>query len=413
MALGEKAIVLAQNLLDNAALTANSIPAHEPERMRDGFKHTWWEAPATSIQDIVIEVENKIVNPDFEVDIVGWQDTVSGGGAGTFARNTTSPLFGDADGLATVTVANASTQVFLIFSFNMIFMEAGKTYRIQLAAKVDDASSKDIRLGFLAEDLTEDANLYDVKSIATTSGGHHADFTALQDQWVFPYIRALEPMTLHIDEFGSNEARDADTLIISKGHTMKQATIEVQTKDIPVAFSGGWGTVFGPSKWNNDDPVYLTWTGARALSWRVRVTVFASYAFTPAAQIPTMAIGKRWELNNVNFVSSYDPNESIRAENTFVSEKGIKYNTLKSNQRRIRATISPFIDRGPEHDKLREFFQDTENGFKPFFFVRFPQTELRDILYLRLKRGESIPFQSAGIRTWAMDAEEIVGDRVL
>lgn len=411
MALGEKAIILAQNLLNNAELSASSIPGHESERMRDGFKHTWWEAPSTATQDIVLEKENLVINPDFEVDLPPWADFSGGGGAGTFTRNTSSPLFGNADGLMTVTVADSSSDIYLISNGKPLMMKTGRTYRIQFAAIVQDASGKNIRFGFIDEDLAEDVNLFAAATVGTAGAGLHADFVATKDQCVYPYVRALEPQTLQLDEFNANEVRDVDTLIIGAGHTMRQARITIERRDIPSAFGGGWITVASLIKWKSDLPVYITFTPSKALSWRVRVLVDTLFPFTPVAQIPILFLGKRWELNNMNFVSSYDPNQNNRQENRFVGEKGVQFDTLKFNQRIIKATLAPFV--GSDYDDLRQFFEDTENGIRPFFFIRLPVTNLADILYMRLRRGENAPFLSAGIRTWALNAEEIVGDRII
>lgn len=411
MALGEKAIILAQNLLNSAELSASSIPGHEVERMRDGFKHTWWEAPSTATQFIVLEKENLVINPDFEVDLPPWADFAFGGGVGTFTRNTSSPLFGDADGLMTVTTADSGTDIYLILNGKPLEMKAGRTYRIQFAAMVQDASSKNIRFGFVDEDLAEDAALFDTQPVGTVATGLHADFVATKDQCVYPYVRALEPQTLQLDEFNANEVRDVDTLIIGAGHTMRQANITVERRDIPSALPGGWITVLSLAKWKSDLPVYLTFTPSKALSWRVTILVDTLFPFTPVAQIPILFLGKRWELDNMNFVSSYDPNQNNRQENRFVGEKGMQFDTLKFNQRVIKATLAPFV--GSDYDDLRQFFEDTENGARPFFFIRFPVTDLADILYIRLRRGENAPFLSAGIRTWALDAEEIIGDRVI
>lgn len=411
MALGEKAIILAQNLLVNAELSANSVLGHEVERMRDGFKHTWWEAPSTATQFIVLEKENLIINPDFEVDLPPWADFAFGAAAGTFTRNTSSPLFGGADGLMTVTTADNGSNIYGILNSKPLMMKTGKTYRIQFAAAVQDVSAKEIRFGFVDEDRLEDSSLYEESSVGTSAVGLHADFVATKDQCAYPYIRTLEPQTLQIDEFNANEVRDVDTLIISAGHTMRQARISVERRDIPSAFGGGWITVLNLERWKSDLPVYMTFTPSKALSWRISILVDLIFPFTPVAQIPILYLGKRWELNNMNFVSSYDPNQNDRQENRFIGEKGMQFDTLKFNQRKIKATLSPFL--GSDYDDLRQFFKDTDNGIRPFFFIRYPDTDLADILYLRLRRGENAPFIQSAIRNWALDAEEIIGDRII
>ena len=407
----ETPIILAQNILFNSELSANSVFSHEIERLRDGYQHTWWQAPSTGLQDIVLEAENKIINPDFEVNTSPWTE-LAAGGAGTFARNTVSPLFGDADALLTVVTANPTSQLYLIYNLKSLDMIEGRTYRIQFAAKVQDASSKTIRFGFLTEGFIQDPDLYlDNASVSTSAIGLHADFVAPKTQSVYPFIRALESQTLQLDEFNANEVRDIDTLMVSGGHTMRLGTFQVQNRAIPAAFGGGWANVTTPILWKNDHPVYIPFTGSKALSWRLRITVWLFSPHTPVAQIPILYLGKRWELDDINFVSSYDDQQRNRFENRIVGEKGTEFNNLKYNQRVVKATLSPIVDAG--YDNLDRFFEDTVNGSRPFFYIRQPISQLDDILYIRMRRGENVPFQTAGIRTWALDAEEIAGERII
>lgn len=411
MSFDETPIILAQNILFNSELSGNSIPGHEVERLRDGYQHTWWEAPSTGVQDIILEVENKIINPDFEVDLVPWSDFALGGGAGALTRNTVSPLFGDADALMTVTAADTGSQIYLISNFKPLDIIEGRTYRIQMAAKVQDASAKNIRFGFLNENFVQDSDLYLDTSVATAAVGLHADFVAPFTQSVYPFVRAMEPQTLQLDEFNANEIRDIDTLIVSAGHTLRQASIQVFFRTIPAAFGGGWSIATPLTSWRSDLPVYIPFAGTKALSWRIRIQVFLFSPFTPTAQVPILYLGQRWELDGLNFVSSYDDRQRTRFENRIVGEKGTEFNNLKYNQRIVKATLSPMID--TNYDDLIRFFEDTENGSRPFFYIRQPVSQLNDILYLRQRKGELAPFQTAGVRTWALDAQEIVGERII
>ena len=171
-------------MLDGAELSGNEVTGHELERMRDGHRHTWWQAPGTVRQDIIIRAKNILSNEDFENGVDGWTLYTAGSGAGTFAANTSGPIDGNGDALLTATTANSTTNVVIALYVSLVFLKANRSYRFMFRAMVQDGAQKTIRFGFLKDDLTEDANFYeDTEYAGTTDGGHYVDVTPTADGW--------------------------------------------------------------------------------------------------------------------------------------------------------------------------------------------------------------------------------------
>lgn len=400
-------IILTHNVLDGAELTADDIPAHEIDYLRDGHRHTWWQAPATTLQNITARAANSVVNPDFEIDDSGWNFIASGGGAGSFARNTTAPIVGNGDALLIATTANDTGQLVAVFQFEPIFMKANRTYRIMIRALVQDGVQKNIRLGFLQADLTEDASCYDVIAVQTTDNGHHVDITPTDDGWFHPYIRALEPQTLQFDDVVVGEVRNVDTLIIDAGHNLILAGIDVDYRPNEKV---GWSNVANPSttQWQTKGPVYITFDGQMALSWRVNITVWPLYAGVEVAKVPLLYLGKRWTLPH-HFSGSFDPQQKERFDDMTVGDRGVAQRSLKWNARRFKASLSAIDD--TNNLDLDKFFEDTDNGAKPFFFAWKPDSNINDILCMRLEGAKNVPYQNGAQRRWEPDFIELAGRR--
>ena len=65
--MAELAQILAHNVLNGATFqTTNELAGHELDRMADGYRHTWWQAPSTAIQLIEFRCANLIFNYGFE-----------------------------------------------------------------------------------------------------------------------------------------------------------------------------------------------------------------------------------------------------------------------------------------------------------------------------------------------------------
>lgn len=405
----EYAEILAHNVLDGATIIANSASGYEPEKMRDGHRHTWWQAPSTATQFIKIVCANLLDNGDFETNLDGWDDLATGGGAGTFARNTSSPLIGNADALCTVTTANDSSSIYLIYVFKPFLARANRTYRMMFRASHQGAGSKYVRFGFVKDGAIEDSDYYSVPTgILTTGSNCKIDVTPTSDIWLRPYIRFLEAQTTQIDEVYVNEVRAVDTIIIDAGHTLAMGNIQVWYSAGPAPM--GWTEALSITTWNDDAPVYITFTGVKALRWRIRLAVTAYYGSPPAIKIPQLYLGKRWTMPHY-FSGRFDPHEQKRFDNVFTGQRGIVQRTLKYNQRIFRASMSHMSSSDYENAKM--FFEDTDNGLKPFFFVYQPTSDLNDVMFMRLKGARKLPYQGGTLRNWGFDAEEVVGRRVI
>lgn len=400
-------IIMSQNILDGAKITGNEITGHELERMRDGHRHTWWQAPGTSAQFVEIRAKNLITNSDFEIDLAGWVRYFGGAGAGTFTRNTTAPIEGVADGLVTATTADASADIMGALYFQPFFFRAGRTYRIMFRALQDGPGVKQIRFGFLKEGFVEDALFYKSENANTTDTGHYFDAAPTVDGWFQPFIRCLEPQALQFDEVVVGEVRENDTLIIDGGHTLFLAGIDIDYRNTETAI---WSNVAGPSfvSWPNKAPVFITFTGVKALAWRVKFSVFTLNPDIDVAKAPLMFIGKRWTLPH-HFSGSFDPDQEDRFEDFTKGDRGIAQRSLKYNQRVFRAAFSHI--NATHYLDVEKFFEDTDNGTKPFFFAWQPTTKPHDILCMRLRRSREVPFRNGALRDWNFEAEELAGRR--
>lgn len=397
-------VILSHNVLDDALITGSDIVGHELKRMRDGHRHTWWQAPGTGLQAIDIRPRNLADNSNFDIDLHGW--VALGAGVATFEHNTTAPIVGDGDALLTATTADASANVVVATQIQPIFMAANTTYRIMIRALVQDAAPKNIRLGFLEEGLTEDAAFYDVVQIQTTDNGHHVDITPTADAWFHPYIRAIEPQTLQFDDVVVGEVRDVDTLIIDAGHTLLLATISIRHRDNEkITYS----VVGSPSstQWTNNSPIYITFDPVKSLSWKIQITAFPIPQI-PVAKIPLMYLGKRWTLPH-HFSGSFDPDQKERFDDMTIGDRGVAQRSLKYNQRKFVASLAA-IDQTTNLD-VQKFFDDTDNAAKPFFFIWKPETNLKDILCMRLETSKNVPYQNGAQRRWEFDALELAGRR--
>lgn len=398
---------MSQNILDGAKLTGDEITGHEVERMRDGHRHTWWQAPGTGVQTIEIRAKNLITNSDFEIDLAGWMKYIDGGGVGTFTRNTVAPIEGVADALITATTADDSTDILGALYFQPFFFRAGRTYRMMFRALQDGPGVKAIRFGFLKENLVEDADFYKAESANVTDTGHYVDVTPTADGWFHPFIRCLVPMLLQVDEVVVNEVRENDTLVIDAGHSLVLATVDIDyrpTETLP------WVNVSSPSieDWPNKAPVFITFTGVRALSWRVRFIVFIINPDIDVAKVPLMYIGKRWTLPH-HFSGSFDPDQEDRFEDFTKGDRGVTQRSLKYNQRVFRASFSHI--NATHYLDVEKFFEDTDNGIKPFFFSWQPTTKPNDVLCMRLRRSREVPYRNGALRDWNFEAEELAGRR--
>lgn len=399
-------VILSQNVLHNARLVGTDIVDHELKRLQDGHRHTWWQAPGTSTQSIEIRPQNSAINPDFEIDINGWSQLISGGGAGSLVHNIISPIVGAGDALLTATTADASTDAVAAIQIQPILLKANRTYRIMMRALVQDASQKNVRLGFIKEGLVEDAAFYSVVAVQTTDSGHHVDVTPTEDIWAHPYMRAVEPQTMQFDDVVVGEVRDVDTIIIDAGHTMLLAAITVQFRNNEkITYS----SVSSPSKlvWTNNAPVYINFDGQKSLSWKINITVLPIPQIE-VAKAPLIYLGKRWTLPH-HFSGSFDPQQTERFDDMTIGDRGVAQRSLKHNQRKFVASLSA-ID-STNYLDVEKFFEDTDNAADPFFFIWKPETNMNDILCMRLETSRIVPYQNGAQRRWEFNAIELAGKR--
>lgn len=401
----EYAQILSHNVLDGAIYTGDEVEGHELDRLADGYRHTWWEAPNLGGQEIILRVKNLIYNPGFEVDTSRWLAYVIGGGVGTITRNTTSPLSGIADVDLTATVADAGAAIVCITAFPMIFMRANRTYRMMFLSKASGAN-KNIRFGFLKEDFSEDSDFYsDAIAQNGIKVGHYKDVTPTSDGWYRPFCRIKEAGTVYLDDFVSNEIRDVNTIIIDIGHTLQDAIMQVLYRNTEHT---GWIAATAPALWYNEQPLYWTFTGVKALSWKITINQPLFYPDVQVAKIPLLYLGKRWEMPH-QFIGAFDPYASRRVTDMIISERGIVQDTLNYHQRTFKAAL-PYLT-PVEYKELELFYEDTNNGLKPFFFIWKPTSFAWDIIPIKIKGNRLSPYSWYNSRSWTLNAEELIGAR--
>jgi hypothetical protein len=64
-----------------------------------------------------------------------------------------------------------------------------------------------------------------------------------------------------------------------------------------------------------------------------------------------------------------------------------------------------------DYENVKNFFADTDNGAKPFFFAWKPDSDPDDIICMRLKGARNVPYTGGVLRQWGFEAEEVVGYR--
>lgn len=405
--MAEYPIILSHNVLDGATfISGNEVTGHELEHMRDGNRHTWWEAPSTAAQTFILRAKNLILNSDFETDVNKWYCFLAGSAVGTIAANTTLPIDGVGDLLATATDVDASTKIMFVLAERPIFMKSGRTYRMSIVG-LAHGLVRLVHVGFLTSVWDEDAAQYTAANLATSASGLYHDYTPISDGWYYPYIRFIENDVYQIDQVVCNEVRSIDTLIIDSGHTLRGAIINIMYRTYE---SGNWINVTTQG-WSVDAPIYLSFTGTKALNWKIDITVLTSIPDISVAKVPLFYLGKRWTLPHY-FRGMFDPHAEIVNEDVVTGERGISQHIYKFNQRVFEATLSHLSS--ADYENIKWFMEDTDCGNKPFFFIWQPTSNLNDILCLRLKKPErSVPYMSGNLRQWQFTAMEVVGKRIL
>ena len=89
--------------------------------------------------------------------------------------------------------------------------------------------------------------------------------------------------------------------------------------------------------------------------------------------------------------------------------RGITQNTLKYEQRIFKATLAHLSE--SDYKCVERFFEDTDNGLKPFFLLHRPSSEPEDAAFLRLVGSRNAPYSGGALRNWGFEAEEVVGAR--
>lgn len=399
-------IILAHNVLDGALLTGNETPGHELYRLCDGLRHTWWQAPSTAMQDIDVRVKNMILNSDFENDLRGWALFTSGGASGEFLRNETSPISGRADAVMNAVDADDGEAVFMVFQYEPFFFKGGRTYRMMFRAKAQTAT-KQIRFGFLDNTFVESENSYKSDFVYQAGSGHYFDFTPASDGWYRVYVRLMESGTIQLDEVVVGEARSVNTLIIDRGHTLSMASIGVFYRNHE---NGGWGVAKQVETWLSPAPVFIEFEPVKALSWRIRIAVWTACPEIPPASAQILYLGERWTLPR-NFSGAFDPHRIERIEEKYESDCGINIRRLKYAKGVFRATLSNLGD--ADYENVSRFFEDTNNGIKPFFFIFRPLDCPTDVQLMRLTSSCNVPYEGGARRSWSLEAEEVTGGRTI
>ena len=402
----EYPIILAHNLLDGATLSSDApiVPGHELERMRDGYRHTCWEAPNLDNQTIYIKSPSIIDNPDFVVDLSGW--IVAGDGA--ISRNTDNPLEGNADMQANVNTADDGDNPFYIVNTRPIYLESTKKYTFTIQVGGGGANTDRLRIGFMKVDTLEEVEDNYTEFALTTypepKSAEHANWYPTTTGWYFVYIRILQPGTYYLNSIIVNRARGIDTVIIDAGHTLRFCHLNIDMYDV---FPGGGSNYDGII--SGDGPVLIFFDNPSGMPMRCRIQIGTNPGWNNMLpSIPIMCIGQRWTMPH-HFSGDFDPHAEERNEEVSIGERGITQRFLKFNQRVFRADMKYLT--AADYENVKDFFMDTENGLKPFYFAWKPTSDPTDILYMRLRGNREVPYYGGTLRNWSFEAEEVAGTR--
>jgi len=410
---GEDRTILAHNVIFDAEVSSDSAEEHhEAWRVTDGLPFTWWEPSSAASHYLIVKAQNMAINGDFESNVSGWFVYKSGSGDGTFTYEPSTVIDGNGSGKFTATTANDSSDVCAVVSYKIFKLKANRTYRLSFAAK--QTGSETLRFGFMGSDFSEDSNNYSTATPGASVGAYYKEITPTSDGEYRIYFRALGADTFYIDDVHLFQCRETDTLVIGKGHRCANFTVKVQTQE-SIYDTGSWDTWLSETSINTYQPLMLSSSASAAIKkspmFKIIIAPQSSVSGLSAQQVPILYIGKKWTLgiSEIKFTSNFDPD----AEETMISEtigdRGVSVRVKKANRRYFKSTIMPITD--TEYENVKMFFEDTENGLRPFFFI---YNSAADILYMKLRNTKRVaPLIRRGVRQMDLDMMEIVGGREL
>jgi hypothetical protein len=409
----EVPVILAHDIFKNCSIESSAEDSDHPARYAvDGMPFSWWKGTSTANHHLTAVMANMVDNPGWEINVDGWGLVESGSGAGTYTRNTTTPIQGDGDGKLVVTTANDSSNIVMLTSYKIYRLKADRTYRLSFAAKSADAS-KNLRFGFCSPAFAENSDYYDFLACGTTIQDDHIDYTPSADGDYRIYFRALTTTTFYIDCVHLAEMPDMDTVIFFKGHTLQNYKYRI-------------------TKWNSiyDDETALTWinwtniftrdavydpngntsagykTGPR---WRIEVQPVYSGADVAYPSIPMMMLGKKWTLPR-NFSGNFDPFGVTNKTKVNIGDKGVESIVKQYSQGVFDGTLGNINP--TDYTDIEKFMDYTDDGMRYFGFVWRPTTDDHDVRLMRLaKSSRNVPYRGGYIREWPFNAVELTGNR--
>lgn len=399
----ETPVILSHNLLKGAVITGDSRENRPPWRIADGLRWTRWEAVSSGAHTLEAVVQNMLANGDFELNADGWFVYVSNGGGGSFSRNTSNPLDGEAD-LHIEALTAGTSEKLKIINREAFRLKAGRVYRFSFVARSD--ASRVLRYGFVEGDVNQEPG-YSEDAVGTEAVELYYDFTPAGDGVYRPFWRPMEAGDFYVDDAHLCEARIPDTMAIDRGHTLEGYAIEIRKAD--TCYSGAsfveWKSLFPPAC---REPVYVVKHDAseRGVYWKIDF-IPADIAGLPPPGLPLMWIGRRWTLPR-NFSGEFDPYSARTAVRAVQGERGIRASTRRFSRRIFEGTLRHLSP--SEYAEVEKFMEDTDGGEAPFAFLWRPETNPADMLVMRLEEGERyVPFKGGILREWPFKAVELVG----
>lgn len=410
--MSETPLILAHNLFkDPSFIEASSENASYPAtNLLDMTRHTLWKASASGVVNIRIHNKNLVRNPGAELNLNYWtSEKTSGTPVWTFTRNTSSPIKGNADFKIEKTSGSGVVRARSLQTFDL---KANRTYVLSFLHHIEP-TTLELNGGFLdsmGATFQDDGNnswkTFQSWPLATITGTTFRFTPTVDHDGCMLAFWFSTDHAFHFDAVHFNEVRDPDTLIIDRGHNLKQMTMKAQFA--ATELDTGWSNPTGNNvRLDNNEAKVLQFTGPGVANathfWRVRIE-----SVVPAVpQISNLWLGEGWSLAS-NPERPFDPESEVSNVIDIETDAGFR-RSFSNYRKRLLSAEFAHIDPTDEAPNWTRFWEDIRQGRDPFWWLWRPATSPKSPLYARLSdRKFAMPYDPY-FRSAAIEAEEVGG----
>lgn len=379
---------------DDTAWTSETVN-RESILVQDDLRYTSWLATSAADQDLFFRTPNWINNSGFENSVADWVLTASDA-TSTLQQVLTDQLEGDAAAEVDTTVYGSGTVE--LKNSQSFSLKEDRIYQFSASAKTDDGTNDTFTLRIL-DSAGGTLASGTIINVTTTYKSATVEFIATAD---FDDVRVQvdcpeRVVTSFLDAMWFGEIRENDYLLLDQGHNLIDASVAIQHRANP---SASW-TTLETNTVATQSVYYETFTGTKAIDWRLRLT-----SLLEAPEIPQIFLGKRWTLTHSPV--GFDPTNAKSTAKETTSEAGIERDYHNFTQRVLNAN---FQNLGPEDDFPDWFiwWLDIGRGRYPFWWIWKPTTEPNVIFFHRLSNKVlEFPFDKHS-RSGTIAAREVLG----